>query len=102
MYFFIYFIKHVFLTKIIIAKECENMKKIIKNYVFIVLTLLFTILLFKNNDLFKNCILNGCILFFKTVFPSLFPMFIINDILINYNFITILDYINTIFFQKIF
>lgn len=77
------------------------MKKNVKNNFFIVLTLFFVVLLFKNNTLFKNCIINGCILFFKNVFPSLFPMFIVSDILMNYNFLNILDCVNTRFFKKI-
>lgn len=67
------------------------MKKFFKNNLYIVLTLLFLFLLFKNNRIFKTCILNGSILFFESVFPSLFPMFIINDILINYNFFSLFD-----------
>lgn len=67
------------------------MKKFFKNDVYIVLTLLFMFLLFQNNTTFKNCILNGSILFFESVFPSLFPMFIINDILMNYNFFTLFN-----------
>ena len=78
------------------------MKKNTKENLFIVLTLLFIILLFKNNLLFKNCIITGCNLFFKNVFPSLFPMFIINDILINCNFINILEILNNKIFKKIF
>lgn len=78
------------------------MKKILKNDIYIFITLLFIVLLFKNNILFKKCILNGCVIFFEQVFPTLFPMMIINDILINYNFIF---YLNKIFhkpFKKIF
>lgn len=67
------------------------MKKFFKNDIYIVLTLLFMFLLFQNNITFKNCILNGSILFFESVFPSLFPMFIINDILMNYNFFTLFN-----------
>lgn len=62
------------------------MKIFCKNNLYIFGTLFFVILIFKNNLAFKNCILNGCFLFFEQVFPSLFPMFIINDILINYHF----------------
>ncbi len=62
------------------------MKKFFKNDLFIFVTLFFLFLLFKNNIAFKKCILNGCFLFFENVLPSLFPFFIINDFLVNYNF----------------
>lgn len=74
------------------------MKKFLKNDLYIIVTLLFIVLIFKNNTLFKNCIVNGCSIFFHQVFPSLFPMFIINDILISYNFIF---YLNK-WFQNLF
>ena len=74
------------------------MKKFLKNDIYIFITLLFLIIIFKNNIIFKECIINGCVLFFKQVFPTLLPMFIINDILIQYNFIFYLNH----FFQKIF
>ncbi len=67
------------------------MKKFLKKYIYIVLTLLFLFLIFKNNSAFKKCILEGTILFFESVFPSLFPMFIINDLLINYNFFSLFN-----------
>ena len=67
------------------------MKKFFKNDLFIVLSLLFIFLLFIKNTVFKTSILQASLLFFKNVFPSLFPMFIINDILMNYNFFFLLD-----------
>lgn len=70
------------------------MKKFLKNDVYIIITLLFIVLIFKNNTLFKKCIINGCNIFFYQVFPSLLPMFILNDFLISYNFIF---YLNKLF-----
>ena len=67
------------------------MKKNFKNNIYIFITLFFIIILFKNNKSFQSCILNGTMTFFQNVFPSLFPMFIINDILMNYNFYFIVD-----------
>jgi len=72
------------------------MKKFLKNDIYIVITLIFVILIFKNNLLFKKCIINGCEVFFYSVLPTLLPMFIINDILMNYNFIY---YLNKIFYK---
>lgn len=78
------------------------MKTFLKNNFYIIITLFFIILLFQNNIIFKNCILNGCFLFFEQVFPSLFPMFIVNDILMNYNFFYIIDKTVNKVFKKIF
>lgn len=78
------------------------MKTFLKNNFFIFFILFFTFLLFQNNIAFKNCILNGCFLFFEQVFPSLFPMFIINDFLINYNFFSIIEKTIHKIFHKIF
>ncbi len=78
------------------------MKNFLKKYIYLVITLVFVVLLFYKNLAFKNCIINGCSIFFHQVFPSLFPMFIINDILINYNFFTILDYLCSKIFHRIF
>lgn len=74
------------------------MKKFLKNDIYIIITLFFVVLIFKNNILFKETIISGCKVFFLSVLPTLLPMFIINDILMNYNFIY---YLNKIF-QKIF
>lgn len=78
------------------------MKTFLKNNFYIFITLFFIILLFQNNIMFKNCILNGCFLFFEQVFPSLFPMFIVNDILMNYNFYYLIEKTIHKMFQKIF
>ena len=59
-------------------------------------------LLFKRNVAFKESIINGSILFFENVFPSLFPMFIINDVLMNYNAFNVLDFFLGKVFKKIF
>ena len=76
------------------------MKKFFKNDIYIIGTLLFIVLLFKNNTIFKHCIINGCHIFFYQVFPTLLPMFIINDILIEYNFIFYLNkWLHKIFYK---
>ena len=41
-------------------------------------------------------------MFFRQVFPALFPMFIINDILLNYNFCFLVDYFLGKIFRKVF
>lgn len=78
------------------------MKKKISDFILIFLTLLFLVLFFKYNLTFKKCILNGCTLFFYNVLPTLLPMFIINDILLNYNFGYYINKIFNTIFYKIF
>lgn len=76
------------------------MKKFLKNDLYIIITLLFIVLIFKHNVLFKNCIINGATIFFHQVFPTLFPAFLINDILISCNFIFYLNkWLNKIFYK---
>lgn len=62
-----------------------------KNSIYIFFSLFFVFLLFMKNSLFKKCILDGCSLFLENVFPSLFPMFLVNDILMNYNFYFVIE-----------
>ena len=57
-----------------------------KNITIISLSLLLVYLLFTNNTIVSTSILNSCHLFLTKVFISLFPMYIISKILINYNF----------------
>ena len=57
-----------------------------KNITIISLSLLLVYLLFTNNIIVSTSILNSCHLFLTKVFISLFPMYIISKILINYNF----------------
>lgn len=78
------------------------MKKFLKDNLYILLTLFFVFLLFQKNIAFKKCILEGSIVFFENVFPSLFPMFIVNDILMNYNFFYLLDKSVNKILKKIF
>ena len=60
------------------------MKKFLKQAIGLFLTFLFIFLLFRYSTIFKKCILNGCTLFMEQVFPFLFPMFLANDFLMNY------------------
>ncbi len=57
-----------------------------KNIAIISISLILVYLLFTNNVLVGTSILNSCHLFLSKVFISLFPMYIISKILINYNF----------------
>lgn len=73
-----------------------------KNSIYVFFTLVFVFLLFLKNATFKKCILEGCFLFIENVFPSLFPMFLINDILMNYNFYFFIEKSLSKIFRKIF
>ena len=61
------------------------MKKKLMDFTFCLFCFISIIFIFKNNKEVANVILEAVNLFFKKVFVSLFPMFILNDILINLN-----------------
>lgn len=61
------------------------MKEKIINFTFCLFCFISIFLIFQNNNIVANVILNSVNLFLNKVFVSLFPMFIINDILINLN-----------------
>lgn len=69
------------------------MKEKFKNGICIFLLLFFIVLLFKENALFKSCILKGCVLFFQQVFPSLFPMFILQDFFLYFQVFRVFDFL---------
>ena len=62
------------------------MKEKYLDFTFCLICFISIIFIFKNNQEIANLILTAINLFFKKVFVSLFPMFIINDILISINF----------------
>lgn len=78
------------------------MKQFLKNICMIMLTFSFLFLLFKNPDISKNSIKISFNIWLNNLVPSLFPMIIINDILINYNFPNIISKIFYKLFNKIF
>ena len=59
------------------------MKEKILNFTFCLFCFMSIILIFKHNKEVANVIINATNLFLKKVLVSLFPMFIINDILIH-------------------
>ena len=78
------------------------MKQFLKNSCMIVLSFTFIFLLFKNPEISKHSIENSFGLWLNSLMPSLFPMIIINDILINFNFSFIISKIFYNFFNKVF
>jgi len=69
----------------------------IKKYSLTFLILLFIILLFKYNYLLQNTIIEGVNLWLTKVFPTLFIMFIINDLIINLNLFNNINWFNKLF-----
>ena len=78
------------------------MKYFFKNIIVISLTILFLLLLFTNKEIAKNSISSSIYIWIYNIIPSLFPMIIINDILINYDFPKIVCSIFYKLFNKIF
>ena len=73
------------------------MKKIIM-YILVVITFL----ILKNSDIVINTVIYSVNLFKKSIFPSLFPFFIISELLINYGFVEYISNIFKPFMNKIF
>lgn len=61
------------------------MKTKLKNIIIIFLTLIILYIIIKEKILIKNTIFNALNIWYTNIIPSLFPFFIISDILINYN-----------------
>lgn len=61
-----------------------------KNYIIIALLLTFIILILYFNKTVLDTIYFSFEIWIKNIFPSLFPMFVVTKILINYNFVDIL------------
>ena len=60
------------------------------NFLIVFISSIFLIFIFIKKDIVNNAILTSLSLWLNTLVPSMFPMFVLSDILINYNFI---DYI---------
>ena len=74
----------------------------IKNYLSLISIFLFIFCLFKYTYILNKSVLDSVHLWLNKVFPSLFIMFILNDIIINTNILkNIVSFINPIF-NKIF
>lgn len=60
------------------------------NFLIVFISIIFLIFIFIKKDIVNNAIITSLSLWLNTLVPSMFPMFVLSDILINYNFI---DYI---------
>ena len=73
-----------------------------KNNFYLLIISIFTISLFIFQKEIQLSILNACTLFISKVFPSLFPMFILTDLLIYLKMPELLARLFGKFFKKIF
>ena len=78
------------------------MKKKIINFSLLVILMIFTYQLLTNSVEVKRNVINSFELWKNNLFPYLFPFFIISDLLINLNFIEILNKYFKNFMYKIF
>lgn len=60
------------------------------NLIIVMVSFIILILIFLNKTLVSDTIISSFYIWFNTLVPSMFPMFVLSDILINYHFI---DYI---------
>ena len=74
----------------------------IKNYFYIIILFIFIFLLFKYNYIVNKSVIDSVNLWLTKVFPSLFIMFILNDIIINTNILNSITKIINPVFNKIF
>ena len=72
------------------------------NQIIVITTFIILIFILFNRDIVSNTVISSFYIWFNTLVPSMLPMFIISDILINYNFTKyipnkIIDFISKIF-----
>lgn len=72
------------------------------NFIIVIITFIIFILIVFNKDLVSSTIVTSFYIWFNTLVPSMMPMFILSDILINYNFIMYVPSFITNFISKLF
>lgn len=72
------------------------------NFFIVVLSTIMLLLIFIKKDIVTNTIILSLSLWFNTLVPSMFPMFVLSDILINYNFIEYIPKKIVSFISKLF
>lgn len=72
------------------------------NILIIITTIIILFLILLNKNLVNNTIIIGFTIWFNNLLPSMMPMFIISDILINYNFVYYLPNKLIRFISKLF
>lgn len=74
----------------------------IKKYFLIILVFIIIVILFKYNYILEISVINGVNIWLTKVFPTLFIMFIINDLIINLDILKEINATINPFFNKIF
>ena len=72
------------------------------NLFIVLLSFIILILIILNKEIVSNTILSSFYIWFNTLVPSMLPMFILSDILTNYNFVTFIPKSITNFISKLF
>lgn len=72
------------------------------NLIIVMITFIILILILFNKEIVSNTIITSFYIWFNTLVPSMLPMFILSDILINYNFISFIPDKITNIISKIF
>ncbi|MGN1311756.1 MAG: hypothetical protein ACI4U4_01940 [Bacilli bacterium] len=72
------------------------------NLIVVIISFTIFILILFNKELVSSTIINSFYIWFNTLVPSMLPMFILSDILINYNFIMFIPNKITSFISKLF
>lgn len=72
------------------------------NLIIVILTFIILIVILLNKTIVSETIINSFYIWFNTLVPSMLPMFILSDILINYNFIEYIPKRITNFIRKLF
>ena len=72
------------------------------NQIIVIVTFIILILIFFNKSLVSDTIISSFYIWFNTLVPSMFPMFVTSNILISYNFIMYIPKVITSFFSKLF
>ena len=72
------------------------------NLIIVIMSFIILILIFLNKSLVSNTIILSLYIWFNTLVPSMFPMFVLSDILINYHFIDYIPKYIKMFIAKVF
>lgn len=72
------------------------------NLIIIILSFITLVLVLLNKSLISKTVITSFSIWFNTLVPSMFPMFILSDILINYNFTEYIPKKIVNFFSKLF
>lgn len=72
------------------------------NQIIVITTFIILIFILFNGDIVSNTVISSFYIWFNTLVPSMFPMFVTSEILINANFVLYVPRFITNFFMRIF